>query len=75
MQNNINPLIVYDYKTNELIEIFDKITTCVKYLKEELNISICDVSIYKVLNEEYKQSKGYIFKRITEEKYYNYIKK
>ena len=27
------------------------------------------------INEEYKQSKGYIFKRITEEEYYNYIKK
>ena len=49
------------------------ITTCVKYLKEELNISICDVSIYKVLNEEWKKANGLYFEKITEEEYYNYI--
>ena len=74
-KKNIKPLAVYNYKTNELIGIFDKIVSCIEYFKNTLNISICDVSIYRVLNEEYKQSKGYIFKRITEEEYYNYIKK
>lgn len=74
-KNNINPLIVYDYKTNELIGIFDKPNSCIEYLKTELNVSICEGSIYRVLKGEYKQTKGFIFKRITEEEYYNYIKK
>ena len=72
-KNNINPLIVYDYKTNELIGIFDKIVSCIKYLKEELNISICGCSIYKVLNKEWKKANGLYFEKITEEEYYNYI--
>lgn len=67
-KKNIKPLAVYNYKTNELIGIFDKITTCVKYLKEELNISICDVSIYKVLNGKCKKSKGLVFKKKIQKK-------
>ena len=74
-KKNIKPLAVYNYKTNELIGVFDKIVSCIKYLKEELNISICDVSIYKVLNEEWKKANGLYFEKITEEEYYNYIKK
>ena len=74
-KNNINQLSVYNYKTNELVGVFDKICSCVEYLKKELNVSICYGSIRKVLNKEYKQTKGFIFNRITEKEYYNYKNK
>ena len=58
-----------------MIGIFDKPNSCIEDLKTELNVSICEGSIYRVLKGEYKQTKGFIFKRITKEEYYNYIKK
>ena len=74
-KKNIKPLAVYNYKTNELIGVFDKPNSCIEYLKTELNIYICGCSIYRVLKGEYKQTKGFIFKRITKKEYYNYKNK